>query len=98
MIENPQCNLVNEVRYTLAKRDSHATSLRNCVVAVTRAMRDRGEPPEKVLITIKHAGYTAAAVPSYDPLISFEPHATNDVITRMVRWSIEAYYENSVPG
>ena len=65
--------------------------LRANVAAFVRELHDEGVPPEQMLVQVKHA--IREILPS-----ELDANASRDLMSDVVRWSIDAYYADLPPG
>ena len=65
--------------------------LKKAVQDMTRLLRDHGLPPERALVYLKGAAFKARLSFVEYPVESVE--YTNKLLARMLRWFLEAYFE-----
>lgn len=69
-----------------------AVAARAAVATWVRRLRDRGVPPERVLIAVKRAARHALA-PGLDTAVGARPHEDAEArLAEVVRWCIVEYY------
>jgi hypothetical protein len=77
------------------QRDYSSASLHAEVCEYVRGLRDRGLPPEAVVIAVKHA--VRESMLGLAPY-QMERHHSSDLVDRVVRWCIEEYYGGGPGG
>jgi hypothetical protein len=78
-----------------ATRDYSAPELHEEVCGYVRDLRDRGHPPETVVVAVKRA--VRGATVGLSPYKVERRHAA-DLLERVVRWCIEEYYGRGGSG
>jgi hypothetical protein len=65
--------------------------VRTALASISRALRERGCGPERVLVLIKNTAH-AALDARHTPL---PPHERDAHVSRLVGWTIDAYYADA---
>ncbi|HEX6573689.1 MAG TPA: hypothetical protein VF042_01860 [Gemmatimonadaceae bacterium] len=90
-VKDAELDVIRAATRTTMYDSIHAVPLRQAVYNMTRLLKSHGVPPERAYVYLKGAAFKARLAHAEIPAEGAE--MLEKLISRMLRWFLEAYYE-----